>query len=103
MMRHINVIWHKDALRIERRYQIASAAPIAKFAEIDSLPHAESQAVIGNRNGHGEPDKRRFDMRGHIVIAFYRVPIERFALLDEPVETIGEVFPHRRIGVFVDG
>ena len=42
-------------------------------------------------------------MRRHIVIAFYRMPIKGFALLDEPVETIGEVFPHRRIGVFVDG
>ena len=90
-------------LGIERRYQIASAAPIAEFAEIDALPHSQIQAMVGNWNGHGESDKRRFNMRGHIVIAFYRVPIKGFALLNEPVETVSEVFPHRRIGVFVDG
>ena len=28
-------------LGIERRYQIASAAPIAEFAEIDALPHSQ--------------------------------------------------------------
>ena len=59
--------------------------------------------MVGNWDGDGKTYERGFDMRWHIVIAFYRVLIERFTFLDKPVEAIRKIFPDCRIIVFING
>ena len=76
---------------------------ISEFTQVYTLPDAQIKTVVGNWHGDSETDKRRFDMRWHIVIAFYCVFIERFALLNELIEAVSEVFADRWIVVFIDG
>lgn len=57
--------------------------------------------MVPNRDGDGKTDKRRFDMRRHVVITFYGMFIEGFPFLDETVKAVGKIFTDRRVVVFV--
>ena len=80
---------------------MAASTTVAEFAQVYALPHAQIEPMVRNRDGDGKTDKRRFDMRRHVVITFYGMFIEGFPFLDETVKTVGKIFTDRRVVVFV--
>src|SRR2546428_8742693 len=68
-----------------------------ELGEVETLPRAELDLTVANRERHAVPDKDRFDVRGTIS---FGVRIFRIAR-DRSLEGSEEVFLHIGVGVLV--
>ena len=81
---------------------MASAAVVAKFAEVNALPSSEVKTPVGDRNRERHAEERGFCVSGHIVETFEGVVVVWFAFGNESVHDFRQVGAHVRVGVFVD-
>ena len=68
------------------RHHAAAMRVRAVFPQINSLPRAEREFAVRNRNGHVHGRERGADVRGHVVVAFGGVIEDCIAIGHEPRE-----------------
>ncbi len=83
-------------------YDATLSSVVAELAEIDSLPCAEVQASVGDRNADADATEGAFGVCWHVVSAFKDVIIVWLVFLDETIENVFHVGPYVWVGVFVD-
>ena len=69
--------------------------------QVNILPGAEGEVSIDQGYGELCLGKRRSDMRGHVVVTFRRVAVERIAVGDDAVQKGIQVGQHIGVGVFL--
>lgn len=79
------------------------ATVVAELAKVYALPYAQIEASFRYGKGERRTYDYGFGMGWHIVRAFVCMQVERRVFGYEAVEYGGEVAPHVRVGVFVEG
>lgn len=79
------------------------AAVVAELAKVYALPNAQVEYSFRDWKCERRAYDYCFGVRGHIVRSFVCMQVERRVLGYEAVEYGGEVAPHIRVGVFVEG
>ena len=83
-------------------YQLSCTTEIPVLAKVDTLPGAEIQTAIGDRDGDADTAKCRFGMSRHIVSPLQRMLVLRAVLRNQTVEDGFHIHANIRITVLVD-
>ena len=90
-------------LLINRCHNATVATVVAELAEVDTLPGAEVEAAIGDRDGEAHAEERALGMGRHIIGTLHGVVIVGLAFPHEAVHNLVQVGAHVGIGILVDG
>lgn len=90
------------ALTENGKGEFAWPSLIAKLAKANALPGAEFQAAVADWDGERNAGNGRFNMAGHVVVAFAGMKIPRQALGSKAVKAGFEVGHNRGVGIFIN-
>ena len=82
-------------------YYLSSFPSVAKLAEVDALPDAHVQPVVGDGDGQACSRQRALGMGGHVVVALACMLVVRFPFLDQAVEDGFQIGLYVGVGVLV--
>ena len=84
-------------------YQVAGAAMIPVFTQINPLPGAHQQFALADGNGQIVTNQTGFDVGRHVVGPFVSMQVIRRVLRHHLVEMALQIRTHCWVGIFIDG
>src|SRR5690606_303117 len=82
--------------------QIPPPCPVAKLAQVNTLPHAQRRPALNDWNGYRSAGERSLDVRRHVVWPLHIVLQTRQMLGRKPIVKQGKVMKDGRIGILID-
>ena len=83
-------------------HQLSGTTIIAELAKVYSLPGAEVQATIGDRDSDADTAQRGFSVSRHIVGTLQRMFVLRTILRNQTVEDSLHIHTDIRVAILVD-
>ncbi len=100
ILRTLNICYIAT-LFVNGRDDSSGTAIVAELAKIDSLPCAQIELAVGNRNGKADSEEGTLGVGWHVVCSLHGVVIVWFPFLDQVIEDLFHITAHIRVCVFI--